>query len=395
MSEQCIAKKNLKRLGIVAFLASFSVLTPVITLLYNSQNLGYGDIVLISTISTIVIWILEFPTSVLADTVGRIWLYRISMLSNVLKCLSLVIFFNYFGFMLSAIFVAIHFSFWSGTDQAFLDDNLRLMHKSSEYGKRIGHFLFLGQIPEFILPFCASILLLLFNQVGFQVMAWIDLLASMILLIFSFQLVEVREFNHSTKIKTVMRESWKTARNALSNTFKNSRIKLILAYRVFSNHVSYFPLLILPFLNNQGMPGFWGGIIMAFSALLMMVSTKFAYKVGEKISYGKLWITASITQGVILIIASCIWNWEIMVILFLIFQLAEGAWYPAWNHVLVGNCEGISVATTRSIIFSIFALYTTVGKLLLASFSFPIALLISGGFVLLSNSILAPKISKL
>ena len=65
---------------------------------------------------------------------------------------------------------------------------------------------------------------------------------------------------------------------------------------------------------------------------------------------------------------------------------------PAWNHVLVEQTKGIAIATTRSIIFSIFALYTTLGKHVFSWFPVVYSLIGSGIFILLVNVFFAKKI---
>lgn len=124
-----------------------------------------------------------------------------------------------------------------------------------------------------------------------------------------------------------------------------------------------------------------------------MITNKYAYKVAEKKSYNFAWVISTIIQAVLLIIAGFVLkSWILLAIVFIVFNFFEGLWMPAWNHVLVEQTKGIAIATTRSIIFSIFALYTTLGKQFLSWFPVEYALIGSGIFILLVNAFFAKKI---
>jgi hypothetical protein len=137
----------------------------------------------------------------------------------------------------------------------------------------------------------------------------------------------------------------------------------------------------------------FGGIITALAGVAVMLTNKFAYKIGEKKSYNFTWILATISQAILLIIAGVVLQSRIaFAIVFIVFNFFEGLWMPARNQVLVEQTKWVAIATTRSIVFSIFALYTTLGKQFLSLFPVKYALIGSGIFILLVNIFLAKKI---
>ena len=113
------------------------------------------------------------------------------------------------------------------------------------------------------------------------------------------------------------------------------------------------------------------GAVVSVATIGASIGSWFVYRFGEKHSYNSVWIASTILQAILLVVAGIFfqYSWWILVIIYIVFELFESLWQPAWNHVLVEQSKGISVATTRSIIFSIFALYTTVGKQILSMFS--------------------------
>ena len=99
-----------------------------------------------------------------------------------------------------------------------------------------------------------------------------------------------------------------------------------------------------------------------------------------------MWVFSTIAQAIlIIIVAFFLKSWILITIIMVLFNFFEGLWMPAWNHVLVAKTQGIAIATTRSIVFSVFALYTTLGKQLLSRFPIEYALIGLGIFILIVN----------
>lgn len=80
---------------------------------------------------------------------------------------------------------------------------------------------------------------------------------------------------------------------------------------------------------------------------------------------------------------------------YILFMACDGLWHPDWNHVLVQVVHGKAIATTRSIVFSIFALYTTVGKQLLSFIPLWIALVVTNLVIVAANMLFAKRLMRL
>ncbi len=391
-----IARRNIRIQGWVNFLAGLTFLIPVITLLYKFTGLSIFEIVIISNVATFGVFLLELPTSVFADTMGRARSLRISMICNLLGALTILFFFNFWSFILASVFAAFYFSFWSGTGQAFLDENLRATKQSKKFGRIIGHYMFLEQIGILLTPLAASGILFIFGDAGYRILASLDVIMALALVTMTLKLKDLGVKKQLKSIQEAVQQNLEVLTHALKSVFGSAKLRTLLIYRSLSNHVAFFPLLILPILVDLQIPDFYGGLVISAAAVFMLVSTKFAYLIGEKRGYQNTWIASSIIQALLLILVGFfVQNWIVIVCAFLIFNLSEGLWLPAWNHVLVSHTHGKSVATSRSIIFGIFALYTTLGKQILAIFPLWAAFLGLGIFILLVNVILAPKMSKL
>lgn len=170
--------------------AGFLFLTPVITLLYKYTGLGLIEITLIANVATICMWLFELPTSVLADVVGRRPSLMTAVFFNLLGALTILLFPQFWGFIAASVFAACYWSFWSGTGQAFLEENLRILGEEKSFGKVIGRFMFAEQFAGLLCPLVAAGILYVFADGGYTILAAFDVVGAIILVILTFLLRE-------------------------------------------------------------------------------------------------------------------------------------------------------------------------------------------------------------
>ncbi|EKE26096.1 MAG: Transport protein [uncultured bacterium (gcode 4)] len=395
------AERNIKLYTWINFLSWILFLAPVIWALKYLVWLSIPQIILISNILTLTVWLFELPTSLIADTIWRKKSLVYSVISNFVASAVIFIFPTYIWFIIASFFGWLYFSFWSWAWQAFLDENLKICWRQKDFWKLIWDFWFAEKFGSLITPILASLILLLtknFDEIiGYRILAFLDVFVSLFLVIMVFKLIDTTIITENISwIRNILNDNIKTAKKWLKNVFYNSKLRLILIYRSLSNHVAFFYVILLPFLLKQWMPDWYSWIIITISAIWAMLASKFSYKISEKFSYNFSWVFSSVIQWILLIIAWFVLkNWILVILIYIIFDIFEHLWYPAWNHIVVENSQGIAVATTRSIIFWIFALYTTVWKQFLALFPIEYALVWSWIFILGINLIFWKKILEL
>lgn len=394
MNLQQIAERNIKFQRLINLFAGFLFLIPVITLLYKYTGLDLIQITLIANIATLCVWVFELPTSIFADVSGRKKSLVYAVVCNLISAMMIVIFPHFWGFIAASVFAALYWSFWSGTGQAFLEENLRILGKEKAFGKVIGNFMFFEQFAGLICPLIASGILFLFHEQGYRVLAIMDVVGALILVFLTLRLKEVSyEENTPEEEKNYLKKYLRTGRSAIINIFTNKNIRTLILFRAFANHVSYLPLVIFPVLVDAKMPSFAAGIVSALATGGMMFVLQFGNAFSEKYSYARSWIIATLIQAGLLIIASfTLHNWWLLASIYIVFIAFDGLWQPAWNHVLVQVVGGKAVATTRSIVFSLFALYTTVAKQVLSFLPLWSAFICVSLIVIAANIFLARKV---
>ena len=369
---------------------------PVITLLYQYTGLGLFEITIISNVYTAGMFIFELPTSVLADTTGRKLSMQISVVCNLVGTILILLFPSYIGFILASFVAALYLSFWSGTGQAFLDENLRALGRGHEYGQVIGGFMFYEQLGNLLTPVVASIILYVFGSFGFTILAGLDVISAVILVILVLKLHETSVYTKFISLRAAIRENVAVAKEAVMTVCRNKKIRLIMMYRTLTHHAGYLPLILLPLLTTGGMPEWLAGGVVVAGTVASMITHKYAYKLAVRFSYARLWVGATTATAIFLMISALtISHWVLLIISSTVFLAADGLRQPAWNHVLVRATEGRAVATIRSLVVSVFALYITVGKQIVVIFPPSWALAGIGMVILLVNVFLGKKVAAL
>lgn len=395
---QAQARKNIDLQKWENFISGFVFLIPVITLLYQYTGLSIFEITLIANASNFCIAFFDFPTSILADLFGRRNSMLVSVILAFISSVIVLLFPSFWGFVIASFLGGLSISFWSGTGQAYLESNLKILNLQDKFGKYIGQNIFYNQLASTIAPLLSSLLIYLLNESGFKVLAALDVVATGLAIYIVFQMVELSPPAKIIKrgISNIFTESLLVAKDAISNILKNKNIGLIVLYRTFSSNLSYLSLILLPTLVISGMPKFAGGFIEIIAAFTIMIGSKFAYKIGEKYSYNFCWVFSTLAQGVLLVIAGLIVNnWIYLIIAFALINLAEGLCKPSWSHVFAEQSNPKAISTTRSAVFAIMALYIAVARQFLATLPISIALFILGAVLVLINLLLAPKILRL
>jgi len=392
-----IAMRNIKLQGRISFLSELTFLVPIITLFYTYTWLSIAEIILLSNVSTLTVWLFEIPTSVFADTTWRkkslVW----GSICSVLSAVCILFFPSFIGFSIAAICGWLYFALRSGTTQAFLEENLKIIGKTHEFWKKLGHFMSLENIAWLIVSIVITIFLKYWGDQWYIYLAILDVITAWLLVMLTLKLKEVGHIKAKIQWwRDALIKNYITAKTACINVFTSKKLRTLMMYRSLANHVAFLFIISLPIRVEYGMPPRMAGILGMIGIGWMIISNKYAYKVAEKWSYNHARVFSTIAQAILLIIAwICLKSWITITVIMILFNFFEWLRMPAWNHVLVWLSKGMAIATTRSIIFSVFALYTTIGKQFLALFDLKYALIGLGIFIIIVNIVLGKKILKL
>ncbi len=136
--EEIKMKSNLVIMGLLNLLMDFK-LYGAFAIIYYSQVSGSMTLGMsIFSITMIAAAVLEFPTGLIADKIGRKNTVIIGCVCSLIYAVILAITNSYLGLVIVAIFEGLERAFFSGNNEAFIYDTLKEAGKESEFKNYIG-----------------------------------------------------------------------------------------------------------------------------------------------------------------------------------------------------------------------------------------------------------------
>ena len=251
-------KLNILKLYLFNFMMGFHMISGVLLPFFlNWGKLTFVEIMILQSFFTLMILVLEIPCGAIADYVSRKFSLILGALSTALAAFVYGSFSNIFVFMIGETLFALGHSLISGTDQAFLYDNLRKLGKKDEltkYAARNRSFTLLGitlsaPIGSLIARCLALNLVMTLMFIPFS----IAMLISISLKEPSVEHVELESYNYFQVIKTGIKQlkSNKTLRLlAFDLVMVESLIFFLLwTYQVYLEKLN-FPLELYGFISS-------------------------------------------------------------------------------------------------------------------------------------------------
>ena len=147
-------ERNIKLSYAISSLSWVRFFIPVLALFYIASQVPIEQFAIIMSVYSLTIVLLEVPSGVIADILGKKKTLAAAMLMFIIE-LGIVSFFNgFFPFLIAKIISGIGASIFSGTNEALLYDTLKRLKREKEYKKISGK---LGMIDN-ITKACVFIL---------------------------------------------------------------------------------------------------------------------------------------------------------------------------------------------------------------------------------------------
>lgn len=131
-------KKNIIKYQVYSAISGFTVVGPLLNLFYLSADISYSQLSLIETASLIILVILEVPTGIVSDLLGRKVSIFFGCILMGVEFLLIASGFSFSVFVLAALIGGIGISLESGADQSLLYDSLKKLKREHDFKKYLG-----------------------------------------------------------------------------------------------------------------------------------------------------------------------------------------------------------------------------------------------------------------
>jgi MFS family permease len=346
-----VLRSNIWKLNLFQIFKGMFFSVPVIFLFWQDFGLSTFQIMLLQSIFSISIVIFEIPTGYLADFYSRKKMIILMGFSSFLAIFVYSVSSNFWGFLIGEIFFALASALGSGTISAFVYDTLLEIKKERQYKKIWGNMIFLGTVSLAV----SGILGGLVASFDLRSTIHLSIPAFLLLLPLAFSLEEPK------RKKMLIKENYlKEIFIIIKNVFEvKIWLKWLLVYSgiVFALNQAVF-WLYQPYFQFSGLDIFWFGFVFAGFHVFSAFSSKYAYKIENKIPK-----RFSLISLIFLLALSYFLMWKVVFVLSFLFCFIQ-QFVRGFRLVVVDDY--INSVTSSEIRATVLSIEGFIGKLFYA-----------------------------
>ena len=129
-------KKNLWKYSLYTFFVSLSFSRAIFMLFLKDLGFTTAQMGLLESILFVATFVMEIPTGILGDRIGRKWSMACGILFDLASTLIFIYLHSFSWMILAFILTGTSFAFLSGSDRALYYDSLKALGREGEYLKR-------------------------------------------------------------------------------------------------------------------------------------------------------------------------------------------------------------------------------------------------------------------
>ena len=256
------------------------VMMPILTLYFIDKGLSMSEIMILQTIFSVLIVVLEVPSGYFADLFKRKYSIILGSLFSFLGLLGYYFAGWFWWFVIVEVLLWISASFISWADSAYLYDELILKKQEKKYTKIEWAYSSITTFSESIAAFISGFIAL----ISFKAVVVVHIIATFLAFISSLFLKEHKkniEKKDKLKIKEVFDFIFK----------QNDKIKYLIGFSAFIwSSTLVFVWLAQPFWKELWLPLAYFWIVWWILNLLVSISALFSHKLEEKFSFKQIFI---------------------------------------------------------------------------------------------------------
>lgn len=378
-------ERNIKLAKVMGALMWGRFFIPVLALFYIASQVPLEQFALIMGVFSFSTLVLEIPTGVIADLLGKKKTLLLSRFMYVIE-IALITFFNGFWiFLIAKIISGVGVSLGSGTNSAMLYDSLKKLKREKEHKKISGQISYISNISMAFVFVIGAFL--------FGIYYKLPAIVSLPVIILGFLLTFLYTEPFSSKKKFTLRNSWNHLVGGLKEFVSNKYLVYLALFSLASaSAISIMLSMSSAYLKEILVPVYLIGVVAFVSSMLTAFTARRAHKYEEKLGErNSLFAIQSIVILSVLLMTLMLPYFGVL--FFLLISLISGFSGVVESDYVNKRVKSKNRATMLSInnmfaSIGITALFPTLGYII-GLYSMATAYLLLGAFYLIYFVILA------
>ena len=269
-------QSNIIKFAFYKMCVSMFFMVPIAVLFWQENGLSMTQIMILQSIFSILVVILEIPTGYFADVYGRRKSLILGALMMAIAMFVYSISNGFWDFLIGEIFFALAISLISGADSAFVYDSLRDLGREKEYQKVFGNIIFYGLIALAV----SNIIGGLVGKINLR-LPW-----QIAIPFFSLAVLIAISMQEPRRYKAIIKKGYflEILRILKFSLVENQKLKWLIIY---SGVIFGFNQSVLwtyqPYFQLGGVDILYFGFIFASFQLVAAFTSKYAYFLEERI----------------------------------------------------------------------------------------------------------------
>lgn len=187
-------KRTIRLLALFNFFTDFSLLAPIAVIYFARIAGSYALAMSIFSVVMLTSAVMEVPTGIFSDRIGRKWTMIVGAFFDILFYLAIALAPSYLWLVVGGICNGIARAFYSGNNEAYLHDVLKDHGLEQEYHEYLGKTSMMFQVALALSALLGGVV----AQWSFSVLLWLELLPPVIKFLLCFGLVEPQKRSHAS-----------------------------------------------------------------------------------------------------------------------------------------------------------------------------------------------------
>jgi MFS family permease len=379
---------NITKVTIIIFCQRFHLYIHAYALLLQSRGLSLLQISTIESVVIGTIFLMEVPTGVMADRIGRKW--SIGASTFLLMCAEFIFIFarSYEWYLLIAFLTGTGFAFASGAVDALVYDSLPLENRDNEMKRVMGRINSMGQIAFFIAPIIGAIIIGDATPERFILAIALTVVSLFIGVIVSFTLHEPATDWEADKPNplTIFRDGVKELQGSPQ---LQRLVLLIMLTATFTG--TLITTFAAPYLMQNNAQPYMTGIALSLGSLLAAITQRYAYKVeevlGQRWGLAVLILLPGVMYWILALVAGAIPTMLVIIFMYGTNDM-KAPLFSAYQNALIGSKNRATVLSITNMIISLYVAIVAPIYAAIAGYSLSIAYMVIGSVIIMAALLL-------